>query len=250
MSTIATAKLGREQGRPERYDRVFYSGISIAMALTVFIGFAPTYYSKLFADAPLLTFGRAPFTSLVHLHGILFTTWTLLFVVQTALVAQHRVAIHRKLGVLGGLLAGAMIVAGTATAIKAAAAGSAPAGVSPLSFLAIPLTDMVLFGGFVATALWMRRNKEAHKRLMLLAFVSILTAAVARFPGVLPQGPFVFFGLTFIFLLIAVAYDIASRRRIHPVYLWGVPLLVASVPLRLMLSSTGIWRTFAETITK
>jgi hypothetical protein len=51
-------------------------------------------------------------------------------------------------------------------------------------------------------------------------------------------------------LLIAVAYDIASRRRIHPVYLWGVPLLVASVPLRLMLSSTGIWRTFAETITK
>jgi len=147
-------------------------------------------------------------------------------------------------------LAGAMIVAGTATAIRAAAAGSTPPGVSPLSFLVVPLTDMVLFGGFVATALWMRRNKEAHKRLMLLAFVSILAAAVARFPGVLPQGPFVFFGLTFIFLLIAVAYDIASRRRIHPVYLWGVPLLVASVPLRLMLSSTGIWRTFAETITK
>jgi len=250
MATIATAKLGREHGRSDRYDRVFYSAISIAMALTVFIGFAPTYYSKLFADAPLLTLSRAPFTSLVHLHGILFTTWTLLFVVQTALVARHRVAIHRKLGVLGGLLAGAMVVVGTTTAIRAAGSGASPPGVSPLSFLAVPLTDMLLFGGFVATALWMRRNKEAHKRLMLLAFVSILTAAVARFPGVLPQGPFVFFGLTFIYLLVAVAYDIASRRRIHPVYLWGIPLLLASVPLRLMVSTTGIWRTFAEAITK
>jgi hypothetical protein len=34
-----------------RYDRVFYSGIAIAMALTVFVGFGPTYYFGAFGTA-------------------------------------------------------------------------------------------------------------------------------------------------------------------------------------------------------
>jgi hypothetical protein len=92
----------------------------------------------------------------------------------------------------------------------------------------------------------MRRNKEAHKRLMLLAYISLMAAATARLPGVLPLGPLGFFGLAFLFLLAGIIYDLASRRRIHPVYIWGGALLVASVPLRLMVSGTHTWRTIAE----
>jgi len=132
------------------------------------------------------------------------------------------------------------------TAIHAAARGSAPPGVSPIAFLAVPLGDMFLFSLFVGMALWYRRDKEAHKRLMLLAYVSILAAAVARWPGVLPLGPFGFFGLTFLFVLAGVAYDLFSRRRVHPVYLWGGALLAVSVPARLMISSTAVWRRLAE----
>ena len=56
----------------------------------------------------------------------------------------------------------------------------------------IPLSDMLFFGGFVAAALLLRANREAHKRLMLMAYVSVIVAAVARFPGVLPLGPLAF----------------------------------------------------------
>jgi uncharacterized membrane protein YoaK (UPF0700 family) len=110
----------------------------------------------------------------------------------------------------------------------------------------IPLSDMFFFGAFVVAALYLRANREAHKRLMLLAYVSIVAAAVARLPGVLPLGPLAFFGLAFVFVLAGVVYDLATRRRVHPVYLWGGGLLVLSVPLRLAVSRTDVWKGVAE----
>lgn len=229
-----------------RYDRLFYSSMAIGMALTVLIGFGPTYYTRLFGHAPMETFSGEPITLLVHTHGLLFTAWVLLFIVQTALVAQRRVAIHRRIGIAGALLAGSMVVAGTLAALKMAARGVAPPGIHPLSFALIPLSDMFLFAVFIAAALRMRANREAHKRLMLLAYVSIIGAAVARLPGVLPLGPLAFFGLAFVFILIGIIYDRLSRHRVHPAYLWGGGLLVLSVPLRLAVSSTNAWKSLAQ----
>lgn len=247
MATIAA----RSQASPAavaRHDRTFYSGIALAMALTVLFGFGQTYYFKVFGDAPLATVSGAPITILVHAHGILFTAWVLLFIVQTALVAQHRVAVHRRLGIAGALLAAMMIVVGTVTALESAARGPSAATPDPLAFLIVPLTDMLLFSGFIVAALRQRRNREAHKRLMLLAYVSIITAAVARWPGFLALGPPVFFGIGMSFLFAGVIYDYATRRRVHPVYVWGGAALVVSVPLRLAISGTGAWKAFAASV--
>jgi hypothetical protein len=228
------------------YDRLFYTGMAIGMALAVFIGFARTYYlSAYFGTSTTITGG--PFSSVIRLHAALFTTWVLLFVVQTSLVATHRVAVHRRLGIAVATLAAIMILVGTATALQLALRGGAPPGVDPRTFLAIPLGDMVVFAILVTAALALRRNKEAHKRLMLLAYTAILVAAVARFPGVLPLGPLWFFGLTFVpVLALGMSYDLLTRRRVHPAYLWGGALLVLSVPLRLAISTTPAWRSLAE----
>jgi hypothetical protein len=191
-----------------------------------------------------------PFTPLVHLHGALFTGWVVLFITQTALVASHRLAVHRRLGVAGAVLAAAMVLVGTSTAVATAKRGGAPVGVDPLAFLAIPIFDMVLFATFVTAALVLRRNKETHKRLMLLAYISIIVAAVARLPGVLPLGPLAFFGLGYFLVVVAVIYDLVSRHRVHKAYLWGGALMVASVPLRLAISGTGLWQAFAQALTK
>lgn len=232
------------------HDRLFYGGMAIAMGLTVFAGFASTYYLRFLTGGPKATLSGGPFTALVYAHGALFTAWVLLFIVQTALVAGHRVGVHRRLGVAGAVLAAAMIAAGTFTAIATAARGSAPPGMDPLAFLAIPLFDMILFATFVIAALALRRDKEAHKRLMLLAYISIIVAAVARLPGVLRGGPPAFFGLSFLFVVVAGIYDLLSRRRVHKVYLWGGALIAISVPLRLVISKTGAWRTLAELLTR
>lgn len=249
-----TASIARTQQSPVReagaYDRLFYGGMAVALGLTVFAGFAPTYYLRFFSGGPHATLSGAPFTALVHVHGALFTAWVLLFIVQTALVASRRVAVHRRLGVAGAVLAASMVVAGIFIAVTSAARGSAPPGADPLAFLIVPLFDMVLFAAFVSGALVMRRDKDAHKRLMLLAYVSLVVAAVARLPGVLPLGPLAFFGLSFLFVVVAGIYDFVSRRRVHKVYLWGGALIALSVPARLLLSGTEAWRALAELLTR
>jgi hypothetical protein len=223
--------------------------MAIAMLVTVLAGFAPTYYARFFSDAPWATLSGGPFTRLVHLHGALFTAWVVLFVVQTTLVAGRRVWLHRRLGVAGAVLAAAMVPVGALTAIVQATRGAAPAGVDPLSFMAVPLFDMLMFGSFVAAAVVQRRTREAHKRWMMLAYFSIITAAVARLPGVLALGPLGFFGLGFAFLVVAVLYDYVSRGRVHPVYVWGGSLLVISVAARLAISGTDAWLAFARALT-
>jgi hypothetical protein len=233
-----------------RYDRVFYGGMAVALGATVFAGFAPSYYLRFFTGGPTATLSGGPFTVLVHAHGALFTAWVLLFVVQAALISARRVAVHRRLGVAGAVLAAAMIVAGTMVAIATAARGSAPAGIDPLAFLVIPLFDMVLFATFITLALLKRRDKETHKRLMLLAYISIVVAGVARLPGVLPIGPPAFFGGAFLFVIAGALYDVFSRGRVHRAYIWGGALIAISVPVRLAISSTGAWHAFARLLTQ
>ena len=248
MTTLATSPHATQQ--PARagakYDRLFYSGIAIALGLTVLAGFSATYYLRFLSGGPTATISGGPFTRIVHIHGALFTTWILLFMAQTALVAARRVAVHRRLGILGAVLAAAMIIAGTRVAIEAAGRNVPIAGTDPLAFLVIPLFDMVLFTTFITTALVKRRDKESHKRLMLLAYISIVVAAVARLPGVLVMGPPAFFGLTLLYVVAAAAYDFVSRGRVHRVYVWGGALIVLSIPLRLAISTTEAWRAFAR----
>lgn len=228
------------------YDRTFYSGMAIAMAVVVLIGFARTYYLSAYFGRTT-TFGGRPFSTAVRIHAVLFTSWVVLFIVQTALVAGSRVAVHRRLGIAVASLGATMIVVGTATALQLAFRGGAPPGLDPRAFLAVPLGDMCLFAVLLTAALWFRGNKEAHKRLMLLAYTSILAAAVARFPGVLPLGPLWFYGLTFLpILAVGVAYDVVTRGRVHSAYLWGGALLILSVPIRLAVSNTHAWFSLAS----
>jgi hypothetical protein len=94
-------------------DRWFFSGMAVAAALTVFVGFGRTYYLGRF-------FGAPPLSALVHLHGLVSTSWILLFLTQTSLIAAGRTDLHRRLGAAGGVLAMLVLVVGYLTAIEAA----------------------------------------------------------------------------------------------------------------------------------
>jgi hypothetical protein len=123
--------------------------------------------------------------------------------------------------------------------------------VPALSFLAIPLFDMVVFAILVGTALYFRRRLETHKRLMTLAMISLLAAPIARihFP-ILPPGPPTFFGLADLFIVALLVYDLVTRRKVHPATIWGGLLVVASQPLRLIIAGTPAWLAFAGWITR
>ena len=64
-------------------DRAFYTGMALAATLSVFVGFARTYYLR-------PQFQTTPLPLYLHIHGAVFTAWMVLFVVQTSLVAARR----------------------------------------------------------------------------------------------------------------------------------------------------------------
>lgn len=234
------------KGAGRRRERLFYGVMAAALVVTVFAGFARTYYLRPYFDA-------ASLPPLLHLHGVVFTSWLVLLLAQTALVAAGRTDIHRRLGVAGVVLAALMVCVGVATAvIRAKAAEVPPGSPSPLVFLTIPLGDMVVFGTLVGAGFYFRRRADAHKRLMLLATIAILPAATARLPFAFIQqtGPTAFFGLADLFLVPCLLYDLITRGRPHSATVWGGLLIVVSQPLRLMIGNTQAWLAFADWLTR
>jgi hypothetical protein len=251
-----------------RRDRYFFTGMAVAAALTVFCGFAPTYYLKGLFGPPAVSpaldtyraagvdylkgpFGTPALSFLLHFHGLLYTSWILLFVAQTTLVAAKRTDLHRRLGVVVGLIAVLLPVVGLEVAVWSARRGfTPPGGPPPLVFLAIPVGDVLVFSILVGTGLYLRRRSETHKRLMLLANIGLLTPAIARLPHVAAAGPPAFLGLTDLFIVVCLVYDRLAHGRVHRAFWWGGLFIIVSQPLRLLIAQTGAWLSLASWLTR
>ena len=230
--------------------RQFYFHMAVACAAVAFLGFAPTYF------VPLAT-GKFSAPPSVHVHGIVFFTWSVFFVFQAWLAASGNVARHRSVGIIGVSLATAMTIfgflAGVSAMKRSALVGQADAGIA---FAIVPWSGILFFAIVFAIGIAMVRRPEVHKRLMLLTGISVLDAAVARWfltflapPG--PPGPppvavtippaFV----AYLLLVVAMVHDWRTRGRPHAVYVIGGIVLVAIKLLNLPISTTHAWHAFA-----
>ncbi len=225
----------------------FYFYMAIACAVVAFLGFAPTYWLPLAG-------GSLKARPIVHLHGLVFFAWTLFFVAQTWLAASGRLARHRALGMIGIALATAMTMLGAMVAIvlmqNSAAAGFAEAG---KAFAIVPLGGISFFAIAVALAIANVARPERHKRLLLVASISILDAAIARWfltflapPGAqgpppveVAVGPALVASLLLAYALVA---DWRLRGRPHPIYVVGLVAYVGMKLVQVPLSATAAWQ--------
>lgn len=226
-------------------DNGFYLGMSLAIAATVIGGFGS------FALRGLVDIGRVPYW--VHVHGAVFMSWTLLFVTQNALAHRGSIALHRWLGWVAVGLAAAMVPLGILTASMAVVLDRVPPFFTPSIFLALSALELVAFVILLASAIRMRRRTEWHRRLMLCAMISIIGPAFGRIlpmPLLGPWGGLAVLSGQMLFLVVAIAHDLASRGRVHPAYGVGaavilveglaVPILAATPPvLRLASALAG-----------
>ena len=148
----ARATWGHDIAR--RSARWFYSGISVAVLGVVVTGFGPSFYVRP-ATMPALA-------TRVVVHGILFSGWVALFLVQTALVRTGQTKMHRRLGVAAAGRAAIMVITAPPMAVALARRGLPPG--QPLEFLLVILTDLFFFGLFVGAGIYNRRRSETHKR--------------------------------------------------------------------------------------
>lgn len=225
--------------RPRATPRL-YRWAAIVAVLIVFAGFAETYYLKSVFHTPVLP-------TLVLVHGFVMSSWFVLFATQTWLIEAHRVDIHRRVGILGAIMVVLIPILGVATAIEGARRHAGPPGIPPLVFLVVPIFDIIMFAALAGTGLLLRQRSDFHRRLMLLATLGILAAAIARLPldFIRHGGPPVFFGLTDLVILACVAIDTIRHRHLHPAFAWGVVVIIAMQPVRLWLAGTSAWIHFA-----
>jgi hypothetical protein len=231
-------------------SRYFYFYMALACMAVAFTGFAPTYWLPLANRS----FSASP---VVHFHGLLFFAWSLYFAFQSWLAASGKVAWHRSIGMIGVSLATAMTIFGFLVAVnvmkRSAAAGLTNEGIE---FAIVPLSGILFFAVVVALAIAAIRRPETHKRLMLLAGISVLDAAVARWfltflapPG--PVGPppvpvtIAPAIVAYLLLVVAMVFDWRARGRLHPVYIYGGIALIAVKLLNWPISVTPFWHWFA-----
>ncbi|MGI9234443.1 MAG: hypothetical protein ACR2RD_12480 [Woeseiaceae bacterium] len=238
--------MDRRQAAPNN-ERTFFTGMVLAIAVIILIGFARTFFLRaLFPDAQTFAAPEPIFL----FHGAVFTAWTGFLVLQALLIRGHRVGLHRSVGWLGATLAILMVAIGMYGSLIAAARPGGFIGVPlpPQQFLIFPLFDMILFGLFVTLAVVWRVDPQSHKRLMILATINLVEAAIIRIPlaFIAAGAPFSSRGLSYLFIVAMVVWDVRSRGKIHRATLWGGILIVISLPLRMMVSQTRLWNDVAN----
>ena len=226
----------------------FYTWAAVGTFSIIFAGFARTYYLK-------ILFGTRALPLLLHLHGLIFTLWFALFFIQVRLVARHRVDLHRRLGIIGAVLAPLAACLAIAVSFHAGrrnyltSPASLTAKVRPL---ALDFGSSLTFVLLVTAALYFRRRGDIHKRLMVLASCGLLLPGMGRLLEIIPLhflhagGLWEMVGFTEITPVVCIIYDTVKHRRLHPGFVWGGLALLSSLPVFMAIGSTNGWLNFMK----
>lgn len=242
------APMPRTRASAHHRARRFFTGMSTLLLAATVLGFMPTYYARAWFPERQYLVPPEPFFAV---HGAICTAWIVLVVVQPWLVMRGNRALHRRLGWASLLLA--LGVAGTSV-YGALLAGIRDGGFmgppfAPELFVLVPFLDATFFAGLVTAGVVARKRPAAHKRLMLLATLSMCQAAFVRIQPVGPySGPVVQLGLTLAFVVAMARFDRWQLGRVHRVTAWvGYPLF-ASQFLRFPVATTDAWQAVGRSL--
>jgi hypothetical protein len=202
--------------------------VGVLLIVIALGGFWPQYYGALISDElqPRLNFW------VIHVHAALFLGWLCGFVIQALLVQRASVKFHRRFGVILAWYGAAIMIfgvcAGFLLVVQRLHEGwsfDRAAG-----FLFVPLSDMAMFAGFLTAGILYRSQIDIHKRLMVLTTMSLSQVGMGRLlDNILPmlrENRLLFDTLWFSPIILVIAYDLASKRRIYPVYVIGAVLFL------------------------
>lgn len=219
-----------------RAPRRLYVGLALLAIAIALVGFWPSYVG------PLLK-GVVDKPAIIHVHAAIYVGWLAIFLTQVVLAATGRTALHMKVGRIGIGYGVLVIAAGLLAAfgmfvlrVRAGEVAEAQAR------LAGPLLDMLVFGPLFGAAVYYRRKAELHKRLMIVATTALLIAAVGRMPFPADSRTGLVLLIWTLPILVAMAHDYWRERRVHPIYVLGLVVLVIEGPvLRRFLRSNDEW---------
>ena len=238
----------------DRWIFVFMAVLLIAVTLT---GFIPDSLMKI---GLVETGKRPPFPLVMHLHAVAMGSWLLLLLAQTSLMATGRRAGHRQLGLASMVLGPAVILIGFVlvptmyqqvwNSVHAMPGGPDAEGLAQVAtrgnIALIQIQVGSLFAILVTLAVRARkRDLTLHKRLMVLAPIVAMPAAVDRMkwlPATLPASPLS--AQLYVLLLAApmFAWDLYRLGYIHRAYVIWLGLVLSTDAVVLLLWNNPWWQ--------
>ena len=213
--------------------RQAYFAITLLIAGIVAWGFSKTYYAQALA--------RTDLPAIVHVHAIVFSIWVLVLLAQAAVVVAGNIRLHRQLGT-AGMIYGVLVFAVGLLVSVGAPALRVRSGFYPLEVGGIivlyNLTDMLLFGAFLAFAFATRNRPELHKRWIIAATAALCGAALGR---VVPGNTLQYLLLWLSPVLALIAIDGVTRRRVHWIPVVSAALLVVAF-FKVPLYAAPVWQ--------
>jgi len=225
--------------------RYFFVAMATLILVTVFVGFAPSFYlrSAFRPDHEL--------SVLLHIHGLVFSAWIILLLAQTVLIAKGSRRLHQRLGWFTVGIAAAMMLLVLLATIEQMRRGISLEEAS--GDLALNLLGAILFGIPVVAAVYNRKRPDWHKRLMLIATFGLLGAPILRLLLLTTNLEFnaaanVASVLTDAFFLPCFAYDLFTRGRIHRAYVYGLALFIVGQIVLMNIRPWGPWLHFSRSV--
>jgi len=228
-------------------DRRFYLTMALALLATTILGFVPTFHLR-FALADGQSF--EPLRLLIFIHGLLFASWIMVFIIQLTLIPVGRTDLHRRGSDMAIILITAMILIDLFIALRSVDRSlTAPTGVDPRSWLAVPLLDVPLFTVLILIAKANRHIQQAHRRLVLVAMIDMMRPSLGRLLPLFGAPVWAALLAPLLFLVPQIVRDLRLRDRIHPATLWSSVAITGVVLSLPIFWSSAWWLGFADWMT-
>lgn len=238
VSHVAS-KLDTPAGRGRVEDR-FFVGMSLLLLATVLVGFAKSYFLAGLLRAPLPN-------NLIHVHAVFFSCWIILLIAQASFISTRQFNLHRQVGLLGFGLACGMIVIGIMAATDSMTRIKMVGPFDMRTFYAVPMFDILVFAVLIFSAYRWRHDPATHKRLILIASITIVDAATGRSPLTkITQLPYLNNVFTQFYTVLLATFDLWYLKRIHRATLvaglFSIVMLLIAIPV----GGTRPWLAFAN----
>lgn len=194
---------------------------------------------------------------LIHAHAIIYVGWLVVLAVQVTLIRTGRQELHRSIGRIAVVLIPVTALFGLAAMISRKLA---PIVVSNdnLAFMGVQITNVIGMTTLLTAGYLLRGTAAAHKRLMIMGTIMVTETGFNRIfhdpvrsqlgDGV---GPFLVetYAGTILLMLAVGAYDLSTRRRLHPAYVAAFAFMLSLQLLSSWLYQESFWVAWMKQLT-
>jgi hypothetical protein len=237
---VASARM---KARGISFEGHFHAGMAWLFVIVAVTGFAPRSFA-------IVTGKMAIPPLVVHLHAAVMASWVVLLAIQATLSLTGRMDLHRRWGRAALVVAPlVLIMLIVVTVVRQNDAAGTPGAPVVNNILFLQIRSILLFPTFCIWGLLTRRtDPQTHKRMMLLATLMLLDAAIARMGWLpyneFPRGYSAVHAYLLLLLVPALLYDLLRLGRIHRAWVWGLALVLPWVIATEFVWGSPWWRGF------